>query len=86
MPTTRHPPHPAGPKHVGVREFRTNLTSYLEGGEPLVISNKGKTVGYFTPAFRTASPEAARKATKAFKKIQASVERAGLTERDLDET
>ena len=35
---------------VGVREFRENLSSYLESGTPLAIMRHGETLGFYIPA------------------------------------
>jgi antitoxin (DNA-binding transcriptional repressor) of toxin-antitoxin stability system len=52
---------------VGVREFRENLSGYLEGGRPLAITRHGETLGFFIPAqkrSRKAEIEAMRAAAK----------------------
>lgn len=84
MPSTRHVPHAGGPKHVGVRDFRTNLTAYLEAGEPLVISNKGKTVGYFSPALKLPTKAALQKAERAMKTSSDLAKRLGITEQEIE--
>lgn len=35
---------------VGVREFRENLSSYLESDTPVAITRHGATIGVFLPA------------------------------------
>ena len=35
---------------VGVREFRENLSGYLESGTPLAIMRHGETLGFYIPA------------------------------------
>lgn len=35
---------------VGVREFRENLSGYLESGSPLAIMRHGETLGFYIPA------------------------------------
>ena len=52
---------------IGVREFRENLTGYLESGRPLAITRHGETLGFFIPAqkrSRKAEVEAMRAAAK----------------------
>ena len=52
---------------IGVREFRENLTGYLESGRPLAITRHGETLGFFIPAqkrSRRAQVEAMRAAAK----------------------
>ena len=34
---------------IGVREFRDNLTEYLESSEPVQITKRGRAVGVFSP-------------------------------------
>jgi len=36
--------------HVGVREFRDELSEYLDSETPLVITRHGQTIGYYIPA------------------------------------
>jgi len=35
---------------VGVREFRENLSGYLESAAPVAIMRHGKTLGFYVPA------------------------------------
>jgi PHD/YefM family antitoxin component YafN of YafNO toxin-antitoxin module len=35
---------------VGIREFRENLTTFLEASGPVAITRHGETVGYYIPA------------------------------------
>ena len=52
---------------IGVRQFRENLTGYLEGGRPIAITRHGETLGFFIPAqkrSRRAEVEAMRAAAK----------------------
>ncbi len=35
---------------IGMREFRENLSGYLESGKPLAITRHGETLGYYVPA------------------------------------
>ncbi len=35
---------------IGMREFRDNLATYLESGQPLAITRRGETLGFFIPA------------------------------------
>ena len=41
---------------IGIREFRENLSGYLEGGRALAITRHGETLGFFIPA-KKAKPE-----------------------------
>ena len=54
-------------EEIGVRQFRENLTGYLEGGRPIAITRHGETLGFFIPAqkrSRRAEVEAMRAAAK----------------------
>jgi len=54
-------------ERIGVRQFRENLTGYLEGGRPIAIARHGETLGFFIPAqkrSRRAEVEAMRAAAK----------------------
>jgi len=35
---------------IGIREFRENLSGYLERGRTLAITRHGETLGFFIPA------------------------------------
>ncbi len=37
---------------IGIREFRENLASYLEGGRSLAITRHGETLGFFIPVHK----------------------------------
>ena len=36
--------------HVGIREFREQLSMYLESDSPLAITRYGEVIGYYLPA------------------------------------
>ena len=38
-----------GPTKVGIREFRENLSSYLESKTPVAITRHGATIGIYVP-------------------------------------
>ncbi len=68
---------------VGVREFRENLSSFLESGNSLAIERHGKTLGFFIPAHRRdrkADIEALRAAGKELDSMIASW---GVSEEEL---
>jgi antitoxin (DNA-binding transcriptional repressor) of toxin-antitoxin stability system len=68
---------------IGVREFRENLTSYLESGRPLAITRHGETLGFFIPAqkrSRSAEVEAMRAAAK---ELDAMIAEWGASEDEL---
>jgi antitoxin (DNA-binding transcriptional repressor) of toxin-antitoxin stability system len=68
---------------IGVREFRENLTGYLESGRPLAITRHGETLGFFIPAqkrSRKAEVEAMRAAAK---ELDAMIAEWGASEDEL---
>jgi len=68
---------------IGIREFRENLSGYLEGGKPLAITRHGKTLGFFIPAqkkSRKAEVEAMRAAAK---ELDAMIAAWGSSEDEL---
>lgn len=70
---------------IGMREFRENLASYLEGGRPLAITRHGETLGFFIPAqkrSRKAEVEAMRAAAK---DLDAMIASWGASEDELIE-
>ena len=70
---------------VGIREFRENLSSYLESKIPVAITRHGATIGIYIPTKpkpRQADLEALRAAGE---KMQELIAAAGTTERELME-
>ena len=68
---------------IGVREFRENLTGYLESGRSLAITRHGETLGFFIPAqkrSRKAEVEAMRAAAK---DLDAMITEWGASEDEL---
>ena len=68
---------------IGVRQFRENITGYLEGGRPLAITRHGETLGFFIPASkrsRKAEVEAMRAAAK---DLDAMITEWGASEDEL---
>ena len=66
-----------------MREFRENLTGYLESGRPLAITRHGETLGFFIPAqkrSRKAEVEAMRAAAK---ELDAMIAKWGVSEDEL---
>lgn len=75
--------HKQEAERVGIREFRENLSSYLENGKPLAITRHGETLGFFVPAVRRdkkAEIEALRAASR---DLDAMIAEWGATEEEL---
>ncbi|HLY97268.1 MAG TPA: hypothetical protein VKO66_08605 [Sideroxyarcus sp.] len=73
-----------GTSKIGIREFREKLATYLlEAEEPLAITRRGDTVGYYIPARRKRS-EADREALKqAASRLRKMLADAGVSEDEI---
>jgi hypothetical protein len=72
-------------KTATVREFRDRATAWLREDEPILVTRRGRAVGFFLPAAGAAVPLEIRKdifsaLTNHFRKL---VKRRGLTEETL---
>jgi antitoxin (DNA-binding transcriptional repressor) of toxin-antitoxin stability system len=72
---------PAG--KVGVREFRENLSEYLESQTAVAITRHGETVGYYVPAKRKPSEAQLEALQRAGERLQDLIALAGTTEEEL---
>ena len=77
---------------VGVREFRENLSSYLESKTPVAITRNGSTIGVYTPAkprLSLAKPHPSKEQLDAMlvagEKLDAMIRAAGTSEEELME-
>jgi antitoxin (DNA-binding transcriptional repressor) of toxin-antitoxin stability system len=75
MPTTK----------VGIREFRENLSSYLESASPVAITRHGSTIGIYVPTKPKASQAELEALRLAGEKMQALIAAAGTTEDEIVE-
>ena len=68
---------------VGIREFRENLTSYLESKIPVAITRHGATIGIYVPT----KPKPSQADLEAFRvageKMQELIAAAGTSEEEL---
>jgi len=70
---------------VGVREFRENLSSYLESKTPVAITRHGSTIGVYVPT-KPLPTEADLEALRvAGEKMQELIAAAGTSEEELME-
>ena len=71
------------PTRVGIREFRENLSSYLESKTPVAITRHGTTIGIYVPT----KPKPSQAQLEAFRvageKLQELIAAAGTTEEGL---
>jgi hypothetical protein len=70
---------------VGIREFRENLSSYLESKTPVAITRHGETIGIYLPT----RPKPSQADLEAFRvageKMQELIAAAGTNEEELME-
>jgi len=73
------------PTRVGIREFRENLSSYLESKTPVAITRHGETIGIYLPT----RPKPSQAQLEAFRvageKLDAMIAAAGTSEEELME-
>jgi prevent-host-death family protein len=68
---------------VGIREFRENLSAYLESTTPVTITRHGSTIGVYVPAARRPSEADLDALRRAGERISALLEAAGVTEDEI---
>jgi antitoxin (DNA-binding transcriptional repressor) of toxin-antitoxin stability system len=68
---------------VGIREFRENLSSFLESSKPVAITRHGETVGFYIPAKRKRKQADLEALLAAGKQLDAMLAAAGVTEDEL---
>jgi antitoxin (DNA-binding transcriptional repressor) of toxin-antitoxin stability system len=70
---------------VGIREFRENLSSYLESNTPVAITRHGATIGIYVPTKPKPSQADLEALRVAGEKMQELIAAAGTTEEKLME-
>lgn len=70
---------------VGIREFRENLSSYLESKTPVAITRHGATIGIYVPTKPKPSQADLQALRVAGEKMQQLIAAAGTTEEELME-
>ena len=68
---------------VGIREFRENLSSYLESKTPVAITRHGATIGIYVPTKPEPSQVDLEALRAAGDKMQAMIAAAGTSEDEL---
>ena len=68
---------------VGIREFRENLSSYLESKTPVAITRHGATIGIYVPTKPKPSQADLEALRVAGKKMQELIAAAGTSEDEL---
>ena len=70
---------------VGIREFRENLSSYLESRTPVAITRHGATIGIYVPTKPKPNQADLEALRAAGQKMQKLIAAAGTTEEELVE-
>ena len=70
---------------VGIREFRENLSSYLESKTPVAITRHGATIGLYLPTRPKPSMADIEAFRLAGEKMQELIAAAGTSEEELME-
>ena len=70
---------------VGIREFRENLSTYLESKTPVAITRHGATIGVFVPTRPKPSQAELEALRIAGEKMQELIATAGTTEDEIME-
>jgi len=65
---------------VGVREFRENISSFLESDSPVAVTRHGETVGVYVP-----TPRARSKKRADISELKAAADRLARALADVDE-
>ena len=68
---------------VGIREFRENLSSYLESSKPVAITRHGATIGVYLPTRPKPDQEALEALRSAGRKVQELIAAADVTEDEI---
>lgn len=70
---------------VGIREFRENLSGYLEGGSPVAITRHGETLGFFLPAPRKRTEREWAELDRTAARMDELMTEIGMSEEELVE-
>jgi hypothetical protein len=68
---------------VGIREFRENLSDYLESKTPVAITRHGSTIGIYVPTRPKPSQAELEALLVAGEKVQELIAAAGATEDEI---
>lgn len=70
-------------ERVGIREFRENLSGYLESSTPVAITRHGQTIGFYVPARRHPSEADLEALRRAGERLTALIAASGTSEEEL---
>jgi antitoxin (DNA-binding transcriptional repressor) of toxin-antitoxin stability system len=68
---------------VGIREFRENLSGYLESPKPVAITRHGETIGFYVPTRRRPGAADLEALRIAGERLSALIAASGATEEEL---
>jgi antitoxin (DNA-binding transcriptional repressor) of toxin-antitoxin stability system len=70
-------------ERVGIREFRENLSGYLESPTPVAITRHGETIGFYVPARRRPNEEDLEALRRAGERLNSLLAASGASEEEL---
>ena len=70
-------------ERVGIREFRENLSGYLESPTPVAITRHGETIGFFVPERRRPDEEDLEALRRAGERLSSLLAASGASEEEL---
>jgi hypothetical protein len=72
-----------GTERVGIREFRENLSGYLESPTPVAITRHGETIGFYVPTRKRPTEADLDALRRAGEQLDALIAATGATEEEL---
>jgi antitoxin (DNA-binding transcriptional repressor) of toxin-antitoxin stability system len=72
-----------GTERVGIRQFRENLSGYLERATPVAITRHGETIGFYIPTRKQPSEADLEALRRAGDQLDALIAASGATEEVL---
>ena len=70
-------------ERVGIREFRENLSGYLESHLPVAITRHGETIGFYVPSRRRPDEADLEALRRAGERLQGLIAASGANEEEL---
>jgi antitoxin (DNA-binding transcriptional repressor) of toxin-antitoxin stability system len=70
-------------ERVGIRQFRENLSEYIDSTEPVAITRHGQTVGIYVPTKPKVTEEDRRAFREAGERMRAVLREDGIDPEDL---
>jgi len=70
-------------ERVGIREFRENLSGYLESPTPVAITRHGETIGFYLPTRRRPNEADLDALRRAGERLSNLIEASGANEEEM---